>query len=125
EVTPPQPTTGATALPAHQTSIPGATPGPLDQSAPIPTATAAPLTQPTPITRATAAPVRPPTSTTRAIPTTAAGPDEVWVNTETHVYHKAGSRYYGKTKQGKYMSEQDAISEGNRPARVWLPAQGQ
>ena len=36
----------------------------------------------------------------------------VWVNTETHVYHKEGSRFYGKTKKGKYMSEQDAMKEG-------------
>jgi hypothetical protein len=41
----------------------------------------------------------------------------VWVNTDSHVYHKEGSRYYGKTKQGKYMSEADAIKEGDRPAK--------
>jgi len=35
------------------------------------------------------------------------------VNTETHVYHKEGSRWYGKTKKGKYMSEQDAMTEGD------------
>ena len=35
----------------------------------------------------------------------------VWVNTDSHIYHKEGSRYYGKTKQGKYMSEADAIKE--------------
>jgi hypothetical protein len=45
------------------------------------------------------------------------GNGQVWVNSETHVYHKAGSRYYGKTKQGKYMSEQDAVKEGDRPAK--------
>jgi len=39
----------------------------------------------------------------------------VWVNTETHVYHKEGSRWYGKTKKGKYMSEQDALKEGDHP----------
>jgi len=38
----------------------------------------------------------------------------VWVNTETHVYHKQGSRWYGKTKHGKYMSEQEAINAGDR-----------
>ena len=40
----------------------------------------------------------------------------VWVNTETHVYHKEGSRFYGKTKKGKYVSEADAIKEGDRAA---------
>ena len=41
----------------------------------------------------------------------------VWVNTDSHIYHKEGSRYYGKTKQGKYMSEADAMKEGDRPAK--------
>jgi len=40
----------------------------------------------------------------------------VWVNTATHVYHKEGSRFYGTTKKGKYVSEADAIKEGDRPA---------
>ncbi|HXX41397.1 MAG TPA: hypothetical protein VEI58_03935 [Chthoniobacterales bacterium] len=37
----------------------------------------------------------------------------VWVNTESHVYHHEGSRWYGRTKKGKYMSEADAIKEGD------------
>jgi hypothetical protein len=41
----------------------------------------------------------------------------VWVNTETHVYHKEGSRFYGTTKKGKYVSEADAIKEGDRPSK--------
>jgi hypothetical protein len=41
----------------------------------------------------------------------------VWVNTETHVYHKEGSRWYGRTKHGKYMSEADATKEGDKPAK--------
>ena len=42
----------------------------------------------------------------------------VWVNTESHIYHKEGSRFYGKTKQGKYMSEADAIKEGDRASKT-------
>ena len=42
------------------------------------------------------------------------GPGMVWVNTKSHVYHQPGSRYYGKTKAGKYVSEKDAIAEGDK-----------
>jgi hypothetical protein len=38
----------------------------------------------------------------------------VWVNTETHVYHREGSRFYGTTKKGKYMTEAEAIKEGDK-----------
>jgi hypothetical protein len=40
----------------------------------------------------------------------------VWVNTETHVYHREGSHFYGTTKKGKYMTEAEAIKEGDRAA---------
>jgi hypothetical protein len=40
----------------------------------------------------------------------------VWVNTESHVYHREGSPFYGTTKKGKYMTEQEAINEGDRAA---------
>jgi hypothetical protein len=43
-------------------------------------------------------------------------PDEVWVNTKSGKYWKPGSRYYGKTKQGEYMSEQEAIQKEYQPA---------
>jgi hypothetical protein len=41
----------------------------------------------------------------------------VWVNTETHVYHREGSRFYGTTKKGKYMTEADAIKEGDKATK--------
>ena len=41
----------------------------------------------------------------------------VWVNTESGVYHKQGTRWYGKTKHGKYMLEADAIKAGYKPAK--------
>jgi hypothetical protein len=40
---------------------------------------------------------------------------QVWVNTDTGVYHKGG-RWYGKTKQGKFMDEKDAKKAGYKEA---------
>jgi hypothetical protein len=53
-----------------------------------------------------------------AAPAPGGGHGMVWVNTDSHIYHKEGSRYYGKTKQGKYMSEADAMKEGDRPSKT-------
>ena len=46
-----------------------------------------------------------------------AGPGMVWVNLDSGVYHYENSRYYGKTKSGKYMSEADAMKAGYHPAK--------
>ena len=43
------------------------------------------------------------------------GPGMVWVNTSSKVYHCQGTQYYGTTKQGKYLSESDAVAMGARP----------
>ena len=49
-------------------------------------------------------------------PTAAAQPGQVWVNLTSGVYHLPGTRYYGKTANGRYMSEQDALKAGYRKA---------
>jgi len=40
----------------------------------------------------------------------------VWVNTSSKVYHKNG-QFYGKTKQGKFMTEADAQKAGYKAAQ--------
>lgn len=42
---------------------------------------------------------------------------KVWVNTRSGVYHLAGERYYGSTKEGNYMCEKAAQLEGDRETR--------
>ncbi len=45
------------------------------------------------------------------------GPGMVWVNLSSGVYHYSGSQFYGKTKNGKYMSEDDAVKAGYHAAK--------
>jgi hypothetical protein len=37
--------------------------------------------------------------------------------THTGVYHYPGTRWYGKTKQGEFMSEAEPKAKGYRPAK--------
>ena len=41
---------------------------------------------------------------------------KVWVNTASGVYHCPGTRWYGNTKRGEYMTQKEAQKKGNRPA---------
>ena len=58
----------------------------------------------------------------QAYPTTSYGiscPGDrvVWVNTRSGVYHLEGERWFGRTRQGQYECEKQALAEGDRETR--------
>jgi hypothetical protein len=46
-----------------------------------------------------------------------AAPNKVWLNASTNVYHCPGDRFYGRTKDGKYLTEPAARAAGAHGAR--------
>ena len=46
-------------------------------------------------------------------PAPGGGAGKVWVNTETKTYHCQGTKWYGTTKHGEYMTEAQARSQGD------------
>jgi hypothetical protein len=117
------------AAPAAPPPAPAATaPAP----APAPTAAAPPPAAPAPAAPARPAPTAAPKSA--AAPAAPTGANQfsteaqakarcpadtiVWVNLDSKIYHFAGTRNYGKTKEGAYMCEKDALNETFRASKT-------
>jgi hypothetical protein len=58
-----------------------------------------------------------PSSTPSVVAPSGSTAGQVWVNIRSGKYFLPGSRYYGKTKQGEYMTEAEARRRGYVPAR--------
>jgi hypothetical protein len=78
---------------------------------------ATPPAKESPATSSRPAPMAAPKTATPSAARGSAGAGMVWVNLDSGVYHYEGTRYYGKTKNGKYMSEADAVKAGYHPAK--------
>ncbi len=114
----PAPAPGAAPAPAP---APAAAPAPAPAPAPVQTY----QPKPAPVHTAAAATGAGQFATEAQAKTRCPSDTVVWVNTKSHVYHYAGTRGYGTTKQGAYMCEADATAAGDRASksRIGQPKQ--
>ena len=89
------------------------TQAPAPTSATPPTKTAAASTASGTEASATA---RKPNYATSKDPAPGGAPNLVWANSHTKRYHCPGGKYYGRTYQGTYVDETDAIEDGYKPS---------
>ena len=101
----------ASAVPAKTTTAKTAS-GPAPTPAPAPAAKPAAAEAPAPASATKTASTK--AASTPTTPAPGGGPGLVWVNTASNVYHCPGTRYYGTTKAGAYMTEDQAKAKGAR-----------
>ena len=49
-------------------------------------------------------------------------PGMVWVNPETRIFHRAGDPWYGRTRNGEWMTPADAVKAGFHEAKPGFKA---
>jgi hypothetical protein len=108
----------ASAPAAAPAAAPAPAPAAAPAPAPLPAAIQAALPKPAPTMHPAAHATGAGEFTTEAEAKARCPADRVvWVNTKSHIYHRAGTKSYGTTKQGAYMCEADANAAGDRASK--------